>query len=174
VLFQATEQKETIESLMANLRILEGRASTVEETPRRDGTLSTEVNTATDVIELYQIAAMIYLARISESVSGNPRNIQPLLDDAFGILCRTPTCEHQLPLLILGYEARADEQRIMILDLVRRTEKNKYGRSLDCLRNGLEALWIQEDLVADRGFVPNYIDRMSAIISRPRFIPSLV
>ncbi len=84
------------------------------------------------------------------------------------------TCELQFPLLILGYEARTDEQRMMILDLVQRTEENGYGRSMVCLRRGLEALWIQEDLVSDQELVPKYMDRFSAIISRTRFIPSLV
>lgn len=164
-----------MESFVRSLNILEGTASTILERPGRCGNTSTERNIgATDMMELYQMAAMIYLARVSESVSGEPRNMQPLLDEAFAVLCRARTCDLQLPLLILGYEARADEQRIMILDLVRRTEKNKYGRSLDCLRKGLEALWIQEDLVADQDFVPKYMDRLSAIISRPRFIPSLV
>ena len=175
VVFQALEQKDTIGNCIGSLNILEGKASTVAEISERYGNFSTEANNnAMDIIKLYQMAAIIYLARVSESITGELRNVQPFLDNAFALLCRMGTCELQFPLLILAYEARIDEQRIIILDLIRRTEKNTYGRSISCLRRSLKTLWIQEDLLSDEEFVPKYMDRLSAIISKTRFIPSLV
>ncbi|KAH8693985.1 fungal-specific transcription factor domain-containing protein [Talaromyces proteolyticus] len=175
VLFQAFEQRDTMEKFVGRLNILEGRASTVVEISERYGKFSTQETTdATDMVKLYQTAAMLYLARVSESISGELRNMKPLLDNAFALLCRMRTCELQFPLLVLGCEARTDEQRNMILDLVWRTEKTTYVRSLDCLRRALRALWIQEDLASDQDCVPKYMDRLSAIISITRFIPSLV
>ena len=155
--------------------MLEGKATTIMEVSQRYGNPSPETNqNAADMIRLYQMAALIYLARVTECVSGEARNLQILLDEAFSTLSRMDSCELQFPLIILSYEARTDEQRMMILDLVHRTEQNTYGRSIDCLRQSLKALWIQEDLVSDEEFVPKYMDRVSTIISLTRFVPSLV
>lgn len=117
---------------------------------------------------------MIYLARVTESVSGEVRHLQGFLEEAFALLSRMDSCELQFPLLILSCEARTDDRRLIILDLVQRTEQNTYGRSIDCLRQSLKALWIQEDLVSDEDYVPRYMDRVSGIISLRRFVPSLV
>lgn len=175
VLFLALENRDTTENCIINLNILEGKASTITEILDRYGKGSTEAYTnASNMLKLYQMAVMVYLARVSESISTKPRNIQPLLDGAFTLLCQLGTCELHFPLLILGYEARTDEQRVRILDLVRRTEKKTYGRNIDCLRRSLEALWVQEDLFSDQEFVPKYTDRLSAIVSKTGFIPSLV
>jgi hypothetical protein len=171
VLFQAFERRETVVTLKCSLNILEGKASSVEEVIRRNEGFSTkETTTVTSMIKLYKMVAMIYLARVYESISGEARDLQPLLNEAFTILRQMDTCELQFPLLILGFEARTDELRIMMLGLAQRT----MGRSVSCLRRGLEALWIQEDLAADQECVPAYMDRLSAIITRARFIPSLV
>ncbi|RDW56538.1 hypothetical protein BP6252_14109 [Coleophoma cylindrospora] len=175
ILFQAFGQKGTTENLVESLRKLEGRASTIMKLSEGHVESSSEANTnAADMIELYQMVAMIYLGRASESISGEPRNVQPFLDRAFALLQRMRTCELRFPLLMLGFEARTDEQRIMILDLIRRAEENPYRRNLDCLRRSLRALWIQEDLVSDLEFVPKYMDRLNAIMSQARYIPSLV
>lgn len=170
VLLRAFEQKETVEMFVKRLNVLENKASTLQGFSKQDA-----VNThAADTFRLYQIAALIYLTRVSESISGEPRNMQPLLDSVFAEISRMNSCDLQFPLLILGYEARTDEQRIIILDLIQKTEESPTGRMLGCFRNGLKALWVQEDLAADQEFVPNYMDRLSAIISKSRFIPSLV
>ncbi|CAG9956787.1 unnamed protein product [Clonostachys rosea f. rosea IK726] len=171
VLFQAFEHKDKMENYVGILTALEGNARTIVEVSENyDAQMN---NTATNPIKLYQIAILIYLARVSESISGKPRDIQGLIDKAFTLLDRLWAHEHQFPLLIVGSEARTDEQRAIILNLVKRSETNRYGRSLDCLRWGLHALWIQEDLAADQEIVPSYVDRFNAIMSKTRFIPSL-
>ncbi|RDW56864.1 hypothetical protein BP5796_12931 [Coleophoma crateriformis] len=130
ILFQAFDQRDMTENLVGSLRKLEGRASTIAELSDAHGGSSTEANTdAANMIELYQMVATIYLARASESISGELRNVQPFLDRAFALLQRMRTCELHFPLLMLGYEARTDEQRIMILDLVRRAEENPHKRT---------------------------------------------
>ncbi len=172
---QALEQGQSLNDAVDSLNVLEGSASTVVEISTRYRNSSTEANTkAADMIRLYQTAAVIYLSRVAECISEEARYMQPLLADAFTLLSQIRTCELQFPLLILGCEARTDEQRITILDLVQRTEMTSYSRDLDCLRRSLRALWVQEDLCADGHLQANYVDRMTSIISATRFVPSLV
>lgn len=174
MLFQAFEQRDTTENLVGNLKMLEIRANTIAKIVETCDKHSTEANTNdADMIKLYHSAAMVYLARVLESISGEPCNVQPILDEAFALLNRMRSCQLHFPLLILGHEARTDEQRIMVLDLFQRTE-NTYRRNLDCMKRSLKALWIQEDLVSDQDFVPKYEDKLVTITSQIKSIPSLV
>ena len=172
VLLQAVENKRGVESCIEALYDLESKATqalnicgaSVCAFP--DGT--TDV---ADRIKLYRTAAMIYILRASESISHQFRNVQPLLDEAFSLLSQIATCELQFPLLVMGLEARTDEQRAIMLDLATRTEQ-KAHRKKHCFRLTLKSWWAQEDLLADQDFVPNYMDRLSAVISRTTFMPS--
>ncbi|KAK2591164.1 hypothetical protein QQS21_011140 [Conoideocrella luteorostrata] len=147
---QALEESDAAHNVVHNINALEGSASTAREIFGRYGSASTEVTAnATNMLKLYELAAAIYLSRVSEYVSGRVRDVQSLLDDAFELLRCIRTCELQFPLLILGCESKTDEQRAMMLELVQRTEQKSYYRSLDCLRRSLRALWVQEDLATE-------------------------
>ncbi|KAH8667081.1 fungal-specific transcription factor domain-containing protein [Xylariales sp. PMI_506] len=175
VLLQTSDQVTRTETFVENLNLLEGRSSVIAEICDTYGESSAKIDkNATYLMNLFRLAAMIYLARASESISGELRNVQPLIDEGFLLMSKMRSCDLQFPLAILGAEARTDEQRMLMLDLVRRTELNTWGRTIHCLREGLRSLWVQDDLATEQELVPNYMDKLSVMVSRAPFIPSLV
>ncbi len=85
VLLQAFEHGEQIPEIFVGLlSILEGRGNIVTEFSERRGEAPSDNDAdATDMIKLYQTAAMIYLLRALESISGELRSVQYFMDDAF-------------------------------------------------------------------------------------------
>ena len=132
------------------------------------------------IVELYQLATLVYSTRVLESegggraVPGPPRDLAPVLDRAFGLLDRIGTCQRFFPLFILGAEARTDERRRLLLGLVARTERRFNVGPMGCLREALRAAWVQDDLHADDDVVIKYTHRISAVISIGRTLPSVV
>lgn len=127
-----------------------------------------------NLTELFRTAVLVYIARICGAKLGEVRDMKPLLDKGFAQLARTPTCERLFPLFILGCEADSDERRLAVLDLLRRTEEGTHVRSLDCLRRGLDSLWIQEDLNADQDVMLNYVSKLNVVISSSPSLPTMV
>ncbi|KAI1758517.1 fungal-specific transcription factor domain-containing protein [Hypoxylon sp. FL1150] len=123
------------------------------------------------VVELYQLALLVYLHRLSGKVLDEPVRTQQRVDKAFAIFPQMESCERQFPVFVLGCEARTDEQRAVILDLIARTEKNVSSRSFLYVRLMLQAVWAQDDL-ADREL--QYWDKLSSIISCASILPTFV
>jgi hypothetical protein len=133
-------------------------------------TMSVEVAT-----EIFRIGVLVYIARICEAQFGEKRDdIKLLLDKAFALVRWMPTCDRLLPIFVIGCEARTDEHRMAVLDLVRRTEKNTHVRSLCCFRRGLDSVWIQDDLHADQDVTLDYLNKLSVIISSSPTLPTFV
>lgn len=72
--------------------------------------------------QLYQLATLIFLHRSFEGILDQPARTQAHLDKAFGLLPHIQACRQQFPILVIGCEARTDEQRAAVLDLIERTE----------------------------------------------------
>lgn len=123
------------------------------------------------IMELYQLAILVYISRASENLLNQRTCTQQQIDKAFTIFTRLGSCDRQFPVFILGCEARSDDQRAVILDLISRTEKNISSRSFNYVRMLLQAIWAQDDL-AD-GDV-NYWDKLSYVISCCRIMPTFV
>ena len=85
------------------------------------------------------------------------------------IFSRAATLQRQFPLLILGCEARTDEDRMVVLDLMSRTEKNTGIRNLQCMRGIIQSLWAQDDL-AEKEI--GYTEKMRAVLSSSGILPS--
>jgi hypothetical protein len=159
----------------SSIKLLERKISSIKNmsTPTED--MSNRINQgAADMTELYRSVALIYVARVSESISGELQDVNSLLDRTFALLSRMHSCEPLFPLFILACEARTEDQRTIMLDLIRRTAENTYVRSMDCFMSALQSLWVQTDLRADQDLEPNYIDKLSVIISSGPNLPSLV
>lgn len=150
------------------LRVLDWRIRSV---PLGGGKNSYHDPDMATIVELYQLAILVYLNRVSGNLLDQSSRTQQHLDRAYGMFAKLDSCERQFPIFILGCEARTDEQRTVILDLIARTEKKSSSRSLNHIRILILALWAQDDL-ADREI--NYWDKMTAIISRCSILPSLV
>ncbi|RYC62012.1 hypothetical protein CHU98_g4195 [Xylaria longipes] len=123
--------------------------------------------------ELYRTAVLVYIARICANKFGESRDLGPLLDRGFAQLEQMETCKRLFPVFILGCEANTDERRIMVLNLLRRTEST-HVRSLDCLRRGLDSAWIQDDLHADQDMTLDYMDKLNVVISQGPTLPTFV
>lgn len=125
----------------------------------------------TTTVELYRLAIHIYIDRVSENVLGQAAQTQQRIDEGFALLSQLPSCERQFPIFVLGCEARTDEQRATILDVISRTEKKVTSRSFNHVTVLLHALWAQDDLA--EGDL-NYWNKLTSVISNFRVVPSLV
>jgi len=127
---------------------------------------------ATLTMQLYQLAMLVYLGRTCEKVLKQPvttNRTQQHAKNAFAIIPQLSSCERQLPVFIIGCEARTDEERVIILDLVSRTEKKSSSRSFTQAKKLLQAIWAQDDLAVDE---ISYWDRLTSIITSCMITPS--
>jgi hypothetical protein len=151
------------------LRVLDWRIRSLDLAAMAGGNADARM-----AMELYQLAVLVYLNRMSEFQPANQRvRTQQHIDRAFTLLGLLGSCERQFPVFIFGCEARCDEQRAVVLDLIARTEKSVASRSFEHVRLLLQAIWAQDDL-AERGFDYEYADRLSRVISRARIMPMFV
>jgi hypothetical protein len=123
------------------------------------------------IMELYQLSMLVYLNRASENQLNQWARTQQQIDKAFSILGQLGSCTKQFPVFILGCEARSDEQRAVVLDLISRTEKDVSSRSFNYVRLLLQAIWAQDDLAV--GDI-NYWDKLSYVISCAKILPTFV
>ncbi|KAF2107249.1 fungal-specific transcription factor domain-containing protein [Lophiotrema nucula] len=135
-----------------------------------DGPQST--NTAAQaslVAELHRLAGMIYLHRAArQSLCTNP-TLQRLVDDAFGVMEHLETCDRPLPLFVVGCEARRDDQRAIVLNLISRTQV-RYLMNIVRVRKFLERFWAQDDLDIDQSI--DYAAKVTAVLSSSEMLPA--
>lgn len=93
------------------------------------------------------------------------------MDNAFSIFEELETCQWPFPLLIFACEARGDGERMVILDLIAKTERNARVRSLESLKIMIRFVWTQDDLSEEP---IDYADKMSALMSISDSVPSFV
>ncbi|KAF2972199.1 hypothetical protein GQX73_g1501 [Xylaria multiplex] len=122
--------------------------------------------------QLYRIAMRIYLARVSRDPIEPPVNLDSLVDSTFAGPVQDCYCRHFFPLLIIACEARTEEQRAAILNLIDRTENSGYVRPMRTFRAQAQSFWLQRDLHADSDLIPNYLHLMRAAISSNSSLPS--
>ncbi|OHE99697.1 hypothetical protein CORC01_05055 [Colletotrichum orchidophilum] len=123
-------------------------------------------------IELYQTATQIYLVRASQSPWEPPANLDALIETAFSGPVQSCTCEHFFPLLILACEAQRDEQRIGIINLIERTQRDVRIRSIQAVKNTIQSIWVQQDLHKDDDVLMDYLGILSSAISSSNTVPS--
>ncbi|KAJ2980343.1 hypothetical protein NUW58_g6967 [Xylaria curta] len=98
---------------------------------------------------------------------------QQHIKKAFSLLSQLSSCERQFPVFILGCEARADEQRTIVLDLISRTEENSASRSFNHVKLLLEAIWAQDDLADAQIGELDYWNKLTSTVSRCSIPPCL-
>ncbi|KAI0102374.1 fungal-specific transcription factor domain-containing protein [Nemania sp. FL0031] len=163
------------DALRNEIRALERNAKTVTAPPMPPPSPANEAARRLVVVtELYQTAILVYIGRICENRFGESRDLKSLIDKGFAQLEQAEVCERQFPMFILGCEANTDERRITILSLMRRTEEKTHVRPLDCLRRGLDSVWIQDDLHADQDVKLDYMNKLNAVISSSPTPPAFV
>ncbi|KAF5595183.1 uncharacterized protein FSUBG_9240 [Fusarium subglutinans] len=123
-------------------------------------------------LELYRVATRIYIARASQSPWEAPALLDSLIDALFEGPVASCTCIHFFPLLILACESGRDDQRVAILNLIDRTQRDARVRSMKAVTNAIQAIWVQQDLHADSEVLVNYMDLLSIGLSSNSTIPS--
>ncbi|KAK4244354.1 putative oxidoreductase [Corynascus novoguineensis] len=152
------------------LRILEWRIRTMAISTTADDD-DDEREDATLITELYRLATLLYLHRASFEMSWPATRTQQLLDRGFCLLAQLGACDRQFPIFVLGCEARSDEQRAVVLDLITRTERGPSSRSFNYTRAMLQAVWAQDDLAVTSREI-GYLDKMSYVISCCKNLPT--
>ncbi|KZL65479.1 zinc-finger transcription factor [Colletotrichum tofieldiae] len=122
----------------------------------------------TDIIlgaKIWQMATRVYLARASQNQWEPSTNLDSVIDEGFVRITSFYSCRHFFPMFILSCEARTDERRAAILDLISRTERSARTRSLKGLRDMIQSIWVQQDLHADSDLLMDYHGIISTVIS---------
>lgn len=121
-------------------------------------------------MNLFKLSALVYLKRASRNFSGPSIQIDTLVAQAHLLLDDLSTFNLAFPLLIIGCEARTDEQRMKILAHIERAMGSSTLMGLHGLRNILGQIWVQDDLVVD--YELDYLKRLDAVVSSYRIMPS--
>ncbi len=95
-----------------------------------------------------------------------------MVEKAHTLLDQLESFNLAFPLLIIGCEARTDEQRMKILEHIERGIQTSSLRSLHGLQNILQQIWVQDDLAVD--FELDYLSRLDTVISSYRIMPNFV
>ncbi|KAL6691247.1 fungal-specific transcription factor domain-containing protein [Trichoderma pleuroticola] len=160
---QAIEYQSRLRSLESTLLNDPVAKTTTAESDERKGI----------VAELYQLATLVYLFHGSASSCILNHQLDGLIDRAFCLIRKLSTCERSFPLLILGSEARNDEERMLLLELVHKSEAKHNDSSLMRTRVGLEMVWSQQDLEADEDEYSDlsYLHRLDTVIGSSCTLP---
>jgi hypothetical protein len=126
-------------------------------------------NITDDVLELYKLATLIYLERQATNLSEQSEEIESWTCKAFPLLAQLSGLDQPFPLFILGCEARTDEQRSIILELISRTEPASYSKNLQYVAQIIQSIWVQDDL-ADQTI--DYDEKLGAMFSSIGIVPS--
>jgi Fungal specific transcription factor domain len=123
------------------------------------------------IAELYRLAGLIYLYRAGKRCKSNNSNLKLLVESGFKIAAGLDACPRAFPVVILGCEAHCDSDRLIILDLLRRTQGCRKIGDISGAQKLIEAWWAQDDLFAGEGL--DYAKKLDAIMSLSKHRPSL-
>jgi hypothetical protein len=124
------------------------------------------------LMHLYQLAMLVFLNRRSEGVIDQPIRTQDYIDKAFALFTQLSFCKQQFPIHVIGCEARTDEQRAVILDVISRTENMSPSRSFSYCKRILQAVWAQDDL--REGNKISHRDMLTSVIGHCAIVPAFV
>lgn len=121
--------------------------------------------------ELFQQSMLVYLTRVTGNLLEPVHTTDQRVHQALLTFSQLDICERQFPLFIFGCEARTDDERCVVLELIDRTEKSASSRSLFLVKRLIMSTWVQDDLAGgDLG----YMDKLSAMISCCTIMPTFV
>ncbi|KFA50020.1 hypothetical protein S40293_11018, partial [Stachybotrys chartarum IBT 40293] len=134
-----------------------------------DGTAAAD---AALVLQLYQLAMLIYLHQTFDGRIKQTNSTQQHIDKAFELLPRLRSCKQQFPIFIIGCEAQTDEQRAIVLDAISRMERMSFSRSYTHCKGIMQAVWAQHDL-SSRNRI-SYCDKLTSVITTCVNVPMFV
>lgn len=129
-------------------------------------------DTPDPTFELFYLSILVYFNRMTAYALEPRSTSQTRIQRALTIFATLDSCPRQFPLLIIGCEARTDDDRCAVLELIDRTEKTASSRSVDILSALIRAVWVQDDLAGDREL--DYREKMTALIIVCSLMPMFV
>ncbi|KAJ8121257.1 hypothetical protein ONZ43_g2246 [Nemania bipapillata] len=127
------------------------------------------------VSELFTLAVLVYLGRATSDLLPELLDkTEQHIEKAFALFQTLECCDRQFPLFMLGCEARSEEHRAVYLDLVSRTQHRSQAAPLVQVETLVKASWAQSDLANHTGVKFDYIEKLNALISSCKVIPTFV
>ncbi|KAI1735006.1 fungal-specific transcription factor domain-containing protein [Xylaria scruposa] len=127
------------------------------------------------VTELFTLALLVYLGRAtSDLLPELVDKTEQHIEKAFSIFPIIERCDRQFPLFVLGCEAQSEEQRVVYLELVSRTQSRSQAAPLVQVEALVKASWAQSDLADHSGLKFDYIEKLNALISSCKVMPTFV
>ena len=112
------------------------------------------------------------LHRQCAHLMGRPGSVSSYVTDAFEVLSRIEVCKRAFPLSIVGFEARTDAQRKLVLTIISNTQEEITVQSYVCKRKLIELFWNLNDLDEIRS--TTYMSKLSLVISSSDFLPTFI
>ncbi|KAL9115145.1 MAG: hypothetical protein Q9227_000939 [Pyrenula ochraceoflavens] len=165
-LYHADGYQYSLEKLQSNLMNMEITGPDPEPSPQPP------LESVGQILELFRLAGLVYLERASKNFSGQSTELNQWAEKAFSIFSELQYCRHPFPIFIFGCEAHDDDRRMVILDLITRTEQHPHIRNLQDTRELLQSAWIHEDLEVDREV--EYIRKLNLVLSSSDVVPSFM
>jgi len=165
--YLSPEHLKAIRALELRLDRLEQRG---EEEPRIQPDGSFKLVPTCMLPEMYRLAAYIYLERMGRGLTELTEKLSQLVDAAYATLGELEACERPLPLFIVALEARSDDQRLAILDMVEKSLRKRPLGNIQLVEQMIKSAWVQQDLCED-GEVDQFAI-FNAVVSAHRLPPS--
>ncbi|KAI0127358.1 fungal-specific transcription factor domain-containing protein [Xylariales sp. AK1849] len=160
--YHSPEYAESLRNLESRILNVSTDVGTTDEHEHMDA--------SREIVELYKLAALIYLERVSKNFSGRSDKIDSYVERAFEILGKSPIWNLPLPLFLFGCEARTDERRWVIMEIIEQTAKSPSSRSLEGVRRMVQAVWVQDDLETNNEL--DYVTKLDAVVTSNAIIPT--
>lgn len=95
--------------------------------------------------ELYRLAGLLYLQRVVPTAGDEGRRAA-YLQQAFGALRTVRVATSPWPIFIIACEARTEEERAHIFDVLERMDEVRNVGNVRVMRSIIETIWKQQDL----------------------------
>ncbi|KAI9707927.1 MAG: hypothetical protein M1820_004346 [Bogoriella megaspora] len=158
------EQRREINEIERRLRCFK------QDISRQDQEFPNETpDKAITIVQLYLLAALLYLNRTAIQYSGDELQHRRLVDEALSHLTQVQVRDAPWPFFIIGSEARTDSQRRKVLQLSSMSQSDKQSDNTVWIQRMVEASWNQDDLDEEQSL--SYTNKISAVISASPFLP---
>ena len=165
------ESSDSVDDYKGFLGVIDWRIRSLLTSKATDGNGDAS-DDAVLIMQLYQLAMLLYLNRSTEGLIDQPIRTQQHIDKAFVLFPQLSSCKQQFPIFVIGCEARTDEQRAVVLDVISRTEKLSSSRSFNYCKRILQAVWAQDDLAYGNNI--SYRDKLTSVMSHCKIVPTFV
>ena len=105
----------------------------------------TQIKDASATAELYRLASLLYLQRVVPATGDEVRRAA-YLQQLFAALGTVRVATSPWPVFITACEARTDEERVQILEVLERMDEVRNIGNVRVMRSIIETIWKQQDL----------------------------